>query len=77
MEMPPRNPQDKIPTKDTMISIVFAGTTMGLMAMELLISYFYNPHGANNYEKSHNLLPLSLSYLVNMPPIVAEPMETH
>lgn len=32
MEIPPRNPQDKILTKDTMISIVFAGTTMGLMA---------------------------------------------
>lgn len=63
MEIPPRNPQDKILTKDTMISIVFAGTTMGLMAYgAFLISYFYNPHGANNYEKAITITFISIIF---------------
>lgn len=63
MEIPPRNPQDKILTKDTMISIVFAGTTMGLMAYgAFLVSYFYNPYGANNYEKAITITFISIIF---------------
>lgn len=63
MEIPPRNPQDKILTKDTMISIVFAGTTMGLMAYgAFLVSYFYNPSAANNYEKAITITFISIIF---------------
>ncbi len=63
MEIPPRNPQDKILTKDTMISIVFAGTTMGLMAYgAFLVSYFYNPYDANNYEKAITITFISIIF---------------
>ncbi len=53
MELPPRNPQDKILTKDTMLGILFAGMVMGLMAFgAFLAQYFHDHHMSNHYEKA-------------------------
>jgi Ca2+-transporting ATPase len=53
MEIPPRNPKDKILTKETMLGILFAGTVMGLMAFgAFLAQYFHDHHLSNHYEKA-------------------------
>lgn len=53
MEIPPRNPKDKILTRETMLGILFAGTVMGLMAFgAFLAQYFHDHHLSNHYEKA-------------------------
>ena len=53
MEMPPRNPKDKILTRETMLGILFAGSVMGLMAfVAFLAQYFHDHHLSNHYEKA-------------------------
>lgn len=53
MENLPRNPEDKILTKDTMKGIVFSGTVMGLAAYgAFLAAYYHNHHLSNHYEKA-------------------------
>ena len=53
MEDPPRNPKDKILTKEAMIGVAFSGLVMGIAAYAaFLISFFINSDGANNYEKA-------------------------
>ncbi len=63
MENPPRNPKDKILTKDTMKGIAFSGTVMGLVAYgAFLISYFINPDGAHHYEKAITITFVSIVF---------------
>jgi P-type Ca2+ transporter type 2C len=63
METPPRNPKDKILTKDSMKGIAFSGTVMGLVAYAaFLISYFINPDGANHYEKAITITFVSIIF---------------
>jgi len=63
MEVPPRNPQDKILTKDTMLGIVFTGSVMGLAAYgAFLAEYFHNHHLANHYEKAMTVTFVSIVF---------------
>ena len=63
METPPRNPKDKILTKETMMGILFNGTVMGLAAYgAFLAAYFYNHHLANHYEKSMTITFVSIVF---------------
>jgi P-type Ca2+ transporter type 2C len=53
MENPPRNPKDKILTKEAMKGIAFSGIVMGFVAyVAFLFSLFINPDGVNHYEKA-------------------------
>ena len=53
MEMPPRNPKDKILTKETMFGILFNGTVMGLAAYGAFLAvYFHDHHLGHHYEKA-------------------------
>lgn len=49
MVEPPRNPNNKILTHNTMLGIVFSGTVNGLMAYSAFLFFFITTH---NYEKS-------------------------
>lgn len=50
MEDPPRNPTDKILTKETMKGILFNGSVMGLAAYGAFLStYYFNFHTAHHY----------------------------
>ena len=63
MEIPPRNPNDKILTKNTMKGIVFSGTIMGLASFgAFLITYFNNVHNSNHYEKAITVTFISIIF---------------
>jgi Ca2+-transporting ATPase len=63
MEEAPRNPKDKILTKDTMKGIVFSGTVMGLASYgAFLIEYFHNHHLSNHYEKAITVTFISIIF---------------
>ncbi len=63
MEDPPRNPKDKILTKETMMGILFNGAVMGLAAYgAFLAAYFYNHHLTNHYEKSMTITFVSVVF---------------
>ena len=63
MEMPPRNPKDKILTKETMKGIVFNGTVMGLAAYgAFLAAYFHNHHLSHHYEKAMTITFVSIIF---------------
>jgi Ca2+-transporting ATPase len=63
MEDPPRNPKDKILTKDTMKGIAFSGLVMGLVAYAaFMVSFFINPEGANHYEKAITVTFVSIIF---------------
>lgn len=63
MEDSPRNPKDKILTKDTMKGIIFNGTIMGLASYgAFLLSYFHNHHLANHYEKAITITFISIIF---------------
>lgn len=63
MQLPPRNPNDKILTKDTMKGIVFSGVVMGLTSYgAFLAEYFHNHHLANHYEKAITVTFISIIF---------------
>ena len=63
MEKPPRNPKEKILTKDTMTGIVFSGTIMGLASFgAFLLTYFNNPNILNHYEKAITVTFISIIF---------------
>jgi P-type Ca2+ transporter type 2C len=63
MENPPRNPKDKILTKDTMLGIAFSGITMGLMAYgAFLYAYFHNQQDPHHYEKAITITFISVIF---------------
>jgi Ca2+-transporting ATPase len=63
MENPPRDPKDKILTKETMMGIVFNGTVMGLASYgAFLAAYFHNHHLANHYEKAMTVTFVSIIF---------------
>ena len=63
MENPPRNPKDKILTKDTMKGIVFSGTIMGLASFgAFIITYFTNFHSVNHYENAITITFISIIF---------------
>lgn len=63
MENPPRNPKDKILTKETMKGILFNGTIMGIASYgAFLAEYFHNHHLANHYEKAITVTFISIIF---------------
>ncbi|MEI6579987.1 MAG: HAD-IC family P-type ATPase, partial [Eubacteriales bacterium] len=63
MEDQPRNPKDKILTKEAMIGIAFSGLVMGLVAYAaFLFSFFINPDGTNHYEKAITVTFVSIIF---------------
>ena len=61
MEIPPRNPQEKILTKETMMGILFSGTVIGLFAYAaFLFAYFHHHHLTQHYEKSVTITFVSI-----------------
>ena len=63
MESPPRNPNDKILTKDTMKEILINGLIKGLVAYgAFLAEYFHNHHLANHYEKAITVTFVSIIF---------------
>ncbi len=63
MEDPPRNPKDKILTKDSMLGIAFSGIVMGIMAYgAFLFSYFHNQHDHLQYEKAITVTFISIIF---------------
>ena len=63
MENPPRNPKDKILTKDTMKGIAFSGLVMGLAAYgAFLFSYFHSPHTSDHYAKAITITFISIIF---------------
>jgi Ca2+-transporting ATPase len=63
METPPRNPADKILTKETIMGILFNGTVMGLAAYcAFLAEYFHNHHLTNHYEKAMTVTFVSIIF---------------
>ena len=63
MEMPPRNPKDKILTRDAMKGIAFSGVVMGLLAYgAFLISYFHNQNTPQQYEKAITITFISVIF---------------
>ena len=63
MENPPRNPTDKILTKEAMLGIAFSGLVMGALAYgAFLFSLYVNPAGANNYEKAITITFVSIIF---------------
>jgi P-type Ca2+ transporter type 2C len=63
MELPPRNPKDKILTKQTMMGILFNGTVMGLLAFIMFLAeYFHNHHLSDHYEKAMTVTFVSIIF---------------
>jgi Ca2+-transporting ATPase len=63
METSPRNPKDKILTKDTMLGILFNGGIMGIASYgAFLAEYFHNHHLANHYEKAMTVTFVSIVF---------------
>ena len=63
MEKSPRNPKDKILTKEKMKGIAFSGITMGLLAYgAFLFSYFHNQHSIHQYEKAITITFISIIF---------------
>lgn len=63
MELPPRNPKEKILTKETMLGILFNGTVMGLASYgAFLAEYFHNHHLGNHYEKAITVTFVSIIF---------------
>jgi Ca2+-transporting ATPase len=63
METPPRNPDEKILTKKTIMGILFNGSVMGLAAYcAFLAAYFHNHHLANHYEKAMTVTFVSVIF---------------
>lgn len=63
MENSPRDPKDKILTKETTMGILFNGTVMGITAYgAFLLAYFYNHHLADHYEKSMTITFVSVVF---------------
>jgi Ca2+-transporting ATPase len=61
MENPPRNPKDKILTKDTMKGIAFSGLVMGIAAYgAFLFSYFHSQHTPDHYAKAITITFISI-----------------
>jgi len=63
MEDPPRNPKNKILTKEAMMGILFSGSVMGLVAYgAYLATYYYNFHSVHHYEKSMTITFVSIIF---------------
>ena len=63
MEIPPRNPKDKILSKESMIEIVLSGIVIGITAYgAFLIEYFHNHHLTNHYEKAMTVTFVSIIF---------------
>lgn len=63
MEMPPRDPKNKILTKETMMGILFNGVVMGLASYGAFIAeYFHNHHLANHNEKAMTVTFVSIVF---------------
>lgn len=63
MENPPRNPSDKILTKDTIKGILFNGSIKGLIAYGAFLAvYFHNHHLSNHYEKAITVTFISIIF---------------
>ena len=59
MESPPRNPKDKILTRETMKGIVFSGAIMGLIAYIAFLVAFFHYH---QYEKAITITFISIIF---------------
>ncbi len=63
MEMAPRNPKDKILTKDSMKGIAFSGLLMaGLAYAAFLVEFIYLSHLSNHYEKALTVTFISIIF---------------
>lgn len=63
MENPPRNPDDKILTNDTMKEILINGIIKGLVAYcAFLAEYFHNHHLSDHYEKAITVTFVSIIF---------------
>ena len=63
MEIPPRNPDDKILTKDTIKDILVNGSIKGLVAYgAFLAEYLHNHHLSNHYEKAITVTFVSIIF---------------
>jgi Ca2+-transporting ATPase len=63
MEIPPRNPNDKILTKENMMGILINGMVIGLTAyMAFLAEYFHNHHLSDHYEKAITVTFVSIVF---------------
>lgn len=63
MEIPPRNPNDKILSKESMVETAFAGIVIGITAYgAFLTEYFLGNHLSNNYEKAMTITFVSIIF---------------
>lgn len=63
MEIKPRNPNDKILTKENMFGILFNGMIMGLTAYGAFITVYFNDyHLSNHYEKALTVTFVSIIF---------------
>jgi len=63
MRSPPRNPKDKILTKEAMKGIFLSGIIMGIVAYgAFLYSFFINSTGIGNYEKAITITFVSIIF---------------
>jgi len=63
MEIPPRNPNDQILTKDTIKDILVNGSIKGLVAYgAFLAAYLHNHHLSNHYEKAITVTFVSIIF---------------
>ena len=63
METPPRNPNEKILTKQTMLGILFTGGIMGLFSyLAFLAEFYHNHHSSNHYEKAITVTFVSIIF---------------
>lgn len=63
MEIPPRNPKEKIMTKQTSKEILFNGAIKGLLAYgAFLAEFFHNHHLSNHYEKAITVTFISIIF---------------